>query len=100
MVHLKIYKTANSSKTANIREKNCLTPGDKPLHVLGVDGEGLVEALESLYGGAGLEVLDALVDVLEGPLARLFAPQPCRAPFTRELAYKNKSTVFHTVSVK
>jgi hypothetical protein len=68
--------------------KKALTPGDKSLDVLWVDGEGLVEALEGLDGGARLEVLDALVHVLEGPVARLLAPQLTRAPVSRELALK------------
>jgi hypothetical protein len=65
-----------------------LTPGDKSLYILWVDGECLVEALERLDGGARLEVLDALVHVLEGPVARLLAPQLTRAPVSRELALK------------
>jgi hypothetical protein len=65
-----------------------LTPGDKSLDVLWVDGECLVEALERLDGGARLEVLDALVHVFEGPVARLLAPQLTRAPVSRELALK------------
>jgi hypothetical protein len=65
-----------------------LTPGNKSLYVLWVDGEGLVEALECLDGGARLEVLDALVHVLEGPVARLLAPQLARTPVSRELALK------------
>ncbi len=68
-----------------------LTPGDKSLYILWVDGECLVEALEGLHGGARLEVLDALVHVLEGPVARLLAPQLTRAPVGRELALKKKT---------
>ncbi len=70
-----------------------LTPGDKSLDVLWVDGEGLVEALECLDGGARLEVLDALVHVFERPVARLLAPQLTRAPVTRELALTRKGQV-------
>ena len=76
-----------------------LTPGNKSLYVLWVDGEGLVEALECLDGGARLEVLDALVHVLEGPVARLLAPQLTRAPVSRELALKkNKSGVGFSIA--
>jgi hypothetical protein len=70
-----------------------LTSGDKSLYVLWVDGEGLVEALECLHGGARLEVLDALVHVLEGPVARLLAPQLTSAPVSRELALKKTGQV-------
>ena len=48
-----------------------ITSSHEPLYVDRVYVEGLVEALERLDLVVGLEVLDAVVDVLEGPLTVL-----------------------------
>lgn len=63
-----------------------ITSSDQAFNVLRVHVEGLIQTLESLDLVVGLEVFDAQVYVLEGPLAVLCFAHDRRVVLGREVS--------------